>query len=417
VTAEFERRLEAIWRIESPRLIASLARVVRDVGVAEDLAQDAFVTALTTWPNSGIPANPGAWLTTIAKRRAIDRFRNESASQRRQERLERETPMTESIEAEIEMLDQDVGDDMLRLIFIACHPILSREARIALTLRLVGGLTTAEIAHAFLVAEATIAQRIVRAKRTLSEARVPFELPPPSERTQRLSSVLEAIYLIFNEGYSATSGDDVVRPALCEDAVRVGRVLAQLVPDDGEVHGLVALMELQFSRSSARADAQGRPVLLADQDRRRWDRMMIGRGLQALERAQLRGSLGPYAVQAAIAACHARAVTFADTDWSRIAALYDGLAEQLPTPVVRLNRAVAIGMAFGPEAALPLIDELENEPALRAYHLLPAVRGDMLERMKRYTDASAEFERAADLATNERDRLFLRYRATVCRHR
>ncbi len=417
MTPELERRLDAIWRIESPQLIASLARVVRDVGVAEELAQDAFVAAIAQWPQSGIPENPGAWLTTIAKRRAIDRFRRAEVFAAKSEQLARETPLSTSIEAELEHLDQDVGDDMLRLMFIACHPILSREARIALTLRLLGGLTTIEIARAFLAPEPTIAQRIVRAKRTLSEARIPFELPAPHERAARVSSVLEVIYLIFNEGYSATSGDDVVRPELCQDALRLGRVLAHYMPDEGEAHGLVALMELQFSRSSARADAQGRPVLLADQDRRRWDRVLIARGLRALERAQQCGAFRPYTLQAAIAACHARAATFEQTDWKRIAGLYDALVEQVPTPVVRLNRAVAMGMAFGPEAAMPLVDELSDEPALYSYYLLPAVRGDLYERMMRFSDAIMEFERAASLAVNERDQKFLRARAAACRNR
>jgi RNA polymerase sigma factor (sigma-70 family) len=417
MTSDVDRRLEAIWRIESPRLIAALTRVVRDVGIAEELAQDAFVAALTQWPESGIPENPGAWLTTTAKRRAIDRFRRDEVFERKTEQLVRETPLSTSIESELENLDQDVGDDMLRLMFIACHPILSREARVALTLRLLGGLTTIEIARAFLTPESTIAQRIVRAKRTLSEAHIPFELPPPNERGARLSSVLEVIYLIFNEGYSATSGDDVVRPELCQDALRLGRVLAHYMRDDGEVHGLVALIELQFSRSAARADAQGRPVILADQDRRRWDRMLITRGLRALERAQACGAYGPYTLQAGIAACHARAATFDDTDWERIAALYDALVEAVPTPVVRLNRAVAISMAFGPQAAVPLVDELTDEPALRGYYLLPAVRGDLFERLMRYSDAIMEFERAASLAVNERDQKFLLQRAAACRNR
>lgn len=417
MTDTIDRRLDAIWRIESPRLIAALTRVVRDVGVAEELAQDAFVAALTQWPDSGVPENPGAWLMTTAKRRAIDRFRRDEVLLRKTDELTRETPLSTSIETELENLDQDVGDDMLRLMFIACHPILSREARVALTLRLLGGLATIEIARAFLTPEPTIAQRIVRAKRTLSEAHVPFELPPPNEREARLSSVLEVIYLIFNEGYSATTGASVVRTELCQDALRLGRVLAHYMPDEGEAHGLVALMELQSSRSSARADAEGRPVLLADQDRRRWNRLLISRGLHALERAQARGAYGPYTLQAAIAAVHARAATFDDTDWKRIAALYDALAEQVPTPVVRLNRAVAIGMAFGPEAAVPLVDELSNEPALHSYYLLPAVRGDLFERMSRFSDAIMEFERAATLAVNERDQKFLRQRAAACRNR
>ena len=417
MTPEFERRLDAIWRIESPRLIASLARVVRDVGVAEELAQDAFVAAIAQWPDAGVPENPGAWLTTIAKRRAIDRLRRADVYAAKSELLARETPLSTSIEAELEHLDQDVGDDMLRLMFIACHPILSRDARVALTLRLLGGLTTIEIARAFLTPEPTIAQRMVRAKRTLSEARIPFELPPVHERAARVSSVLEVIYLIFNEGYSATSGDDVVRPELCQDALRLGRVLAHYMPDEGEAHGLVALMELQFSRASARADAEGRPVLLADQDRRRWDRVLIARGLRALKRAQQSGAYGPYTLQAAIAARHARARTFEETDWKVIVALYDALVQEIPTPVVRLNRAVAIGMAFGAEAAMPLVDELSNEPALCSYYLLPAVRGDLFERMLRFSDAIMEFERAASLAVNDRDQKFLRERAAACRNR
>lgn len=417
MNADIDRRLEAIWRIESPRLIASLTRVVRDVGIAEELAQDAFVAALTQWPDSGVPENPGAWLMTAAKRRAIDRFRRDEVLERKTEQLVRETPLSTSIESELENLDQDVGDDMLRLMFIAAHPILSRDARVALMLRLLGGLTTIEIARAFLTPEPTIAQRIVRAKRTLSEAHIAFELPPLHERAARVSSVLEVIYLIFNEGYSATTGVDVVRPELCQDALRLGRVLAHYMSNEGEAHGLVALMELQFSRSAARADAEGRPVLLADQDRRRWDRVLIVRGLRALETAQACGAYGPYTLQAAIAACHARAATFEDTDWERIAALYDALAEQLPTAVVRLNRAVAIGMAFGPQAAVPLVDELSNEPALRGYYLLPAVRGDLFERMMRFSDAIMEFERAASLAVNERDQKFLLQRAAACRNR
>lgn len=413
----FERRLEAIWRIESPRLTAALMRVVRDIGLAEDVAQDAFVAALTQWRSEGVPANPGAWLMTTAKRRAIDRLRRDTVFQRKAGELQRETPLQTSIESEIEMLDQDVGDDMLRLMFIAAHPVLSREARIALTLRLVGGLTTAEIARAFLTSEPTIAQRIVRAKRTLTEAHIPFELPPQDDVLARVSTVLEVIYLIFNEGYSATTGAEVVRPPLCEDALRLGRVLAHLVPHNGEVHGLLALMELQFSRAAARAAADGSPVLLSEQNRQLWDRMLIRRGLAELEEARRLGALGAYGLQAAVAACHASAATFAQTDWNRIAALYDALAETVPTPVVRLNRAVALSMAFGPEAALPLLDELESEDALRTYYLLPAVRGDVFERLARYEDAAASFTRAATLAQNERDRRFLENRAVVCRNR
>jgi len=414
---DFERRLDTIWRIESPRLIAALARVTRDLALAEDIAQDAFVTALDRWRNDGVPENPGAWLMTVAKRRAIDRFRREDALREKTGELQRTTALSISIEAEIEMLDQDVGDDMLRLMFIACHPLLSREARIALTLRLVAGLTTAEIARAFLTSEPTIAQRIVRAKRMLAEARIPFELPPPAEQMARLSTVMEVIYLLFNEGYSATTGADVVRTALCEDALRLGRALTHLAPEAGAAHALVALMELQYSRSAARAQTDGTPVLLADQDRSRWNQSSIRRGLRELERAYECGPLGPYGLQAAIAACHARATTFQQTDWRRIAALYDALAEMMPTPVVRLNRAVAMGMAFGPQAALPLIDELEDESALRNYHLLPAVRGDALERMMRYSEAALAFERAASLAKNERDRIFFQHRAAFCRNR
>lgn len=412
-----ERRLDAIWRIESPRLIAALARVVRDVGLAEDAAQDAFVAALTQWPSEGIPANPGAWLMTTAKRRAIDRLRRDAAFEKKAGALQAQAPLSTSIEAELEMLDQSVGDDMLRLLFIACHPVLSREARITLTLRLIGGLTTGEIARAFLSTEPAIAQRIVRAKRTLAAAHVPFELPPKSEMVARVSSVLEVIYLIFNEGYAATSGPDIVRPALCEDALRLGRVLVHLADDNAEAHGLLALMELQFSRAAARADASGDPILLAEQDRRRWDRVLIRRGLASLQRAADFGALGPYGIQAAIAACHARAATFAQTEWDRIAALYDALAQLSPTPVVRLNRAVALGMAFGPEAALPLLDELEHEDAMRAYPLLPAARGDALERLARYEEAADWFSRAANCAQNERDRALFERRAASCRHR
>lgn len=415
--SDFDRRLDTIWRIESPRLIAALARVTRNLALAEDIAQDAFVAALDQWPNDGVPENPGAWLMTIAKRRAIDRFRRDETLREKTSELQRATAISTSIEAEIEMLDQDVGDDMLRLMFIACHPLLPRESRVALTLRLVAGLTTAEIARAFFRSEATMAQRIVRAKRMLAEAGIPFDLPPPPELMARLSPVMEAIYLVFNEGYSATTGAHVVRPSLCEDALRLGRALTHLAPEAGEVHALVSLMELQYSRSAARAEADGAPVLLADQDRSRWNRSSIRRGLWELERAHERGPLGPYGLQAAIAACHARATSFDQTNWHAIAAIYDALAEVMPTPVVQLNRAVAIGMAFGPEAALPLIAELEDEGALREYHLLPAVRGDALERMTRYSDAALAFERAASLAKNERDRIFLERRAALCRNR
>lgn len=408
--------VEAVWRIESPRLIASLARRLRDVGLAEEIAHDACVAALVQWPQSGIPSNPGAWLTTTAKRRAIDLLRRDRRLERRHELLVRDLEMQASGDPFERAFSDDVGDDLLGLMFVACHPVLNAEARVALTLRLLGGLTTSEIARAFLVPESTVAQRIVRAKRTLAEARVPFELPDRAERTARVASVLEAIYLIFNEGYAASAGDDVLRPELCEDALRLGRVLAELVPDESEAHGLLALMELQASRSGARVDAAGDAVLLPDQDRSRWDRMAIARGLSALARAEkLRGAFGPYALQAAIAACHARARTAAETDWPRIAALYDALATLAPSPVVELNRAVAVGMAFGPEAGLALADALHANGALAAYHLLPAVRGDLLEKLGRRSDARTEFERAAAMARNARDRAALLRRAAACR--
>jgi len=408
------RTLEAIWRIESPKLIASLARMVRDVGIAEELAQDAFVSALMQWPQSGIPRNPGAWLMAIAKRRAVDRFRRDKVLERKRAELGRDLEPA-SLDVEIEAFDDDVGDDLLRLLFIACHPVLSVDARVALTLRLLGGLTTVEIARAFLVSEPTIAQRIVRAKRTLSEARVPFEMPDTRERTQRLSSVLEVIYLVFNEGYAATSGDDVMRPALCEDAMRLGRVLAELTPQEPEVHGLVALMELQASRARARIGPSGEPILLLEQDRTKWDHILIRRGLAALERAErLSGAFGPYALQAAIAACHARARVPEATDWQRIAALYDALAELISSPVIELNRAVAIGMAYGPAAGLQLVDRLYAESSLANYHLLPSVRGDLLEKLARYSEAQVEFERAASMTQNVQDRRFLLFRAAKC---
>ena len=382
--------------------------MVRDVGAAEELAQDAFVAALVQWRESGVPPNPGAWLMSVAKRRAIDRFRREKVLERKHEELGREIAAGADVQPDFDAFDDDVGDDLLRLMFMACHPVLSTEARVALTLRLLGGLTTVEIARAFLVPEATIAQRIVRAKRTLSEAHVPFEMPDARERAARLASVLEVLYLIFNEGYSASAGDDVLRPALCEDALRLGRVLAEADAGEPEVHGLVALMELQASRLRARVDATGEPVLLLDQDRGRWDGILIARGLAALERAQrLGGALGPYALQAAIAACHARARTAQETDWQRIAALYDALAQLLRSPVVELNRAVAVGMAFGPAAGLALADALVSEPALAQYYLLPSVRGDLLEKLGRLDEAAAEFERAAALTQNERERRLL----------
>ncbi len=415
--ASIHRSIDAVWRIESARLIAGLARIVRDVGLAEELAQDALVVALERWPETGIPDNPGAWLMATAKHRAIDHLRRNKLLERKHEELGRELiSQQEAAIANFEAArEDDIGDDLLRLIFVACHPVLSTEARVALSLRLLGGLTTQEIARAFLVPEPTIAQRIVRAKRTLTEARVPFEVPRGLERAARLSSVLEVIYLIFNEGYSATSGDDWMRPALCEDALRLGRILATLLPDESEVHGIVALMEIQASRIHARTGPGGEPVLLLDQDRARWDYTLIRRGLAALERAeQLRAPLGPYALQAAIAACHARARTPQETDWSRIAALYDALAQVAPSPVVELNRAVAVAMAFGPAAGLELIEALASEPSLRSYHLLPSVRGDLLFKLGRFTEAQAEFERAAALTRNARERELLLARAQSC---
>ncbi len=397
--------IDAVWRIESPKVIAGIARIVRDVGLAEDFAQDALVAALEQWPRGGIPANPGAWLMTTAKRRAIDHFRRNETQQRKYAEIATE------LEEQDEMPDpEEVSDDLLRLIFIACHPVLSQQARVALTLRLLGGLTTEEIARAFLAPEPTIAQRIVRAKRTLTEARVPFELPGAAERADRLASVLEVIYLIFNEGYAATAGDQWVRPELCEDAVRLGRVLAGLVPNEPEVHGLVALMELQASRLRARIGPGGEAVLLLDQDRARWDHLLIQRGLRSLARAEELGPLGSYALQAAIAACHARAHTADETDWARIAALYDALAQIMPSPVVELNRAVAVSMAFGPAAGLEIVDGLTEEPALNEYHLLPSVRGDLLQKLGRTEEARREFARAAAMTRNERERAVLEAR-------
>jgi len=417
VSTEIHRRIEAVFRIESPRLIAGLARLVRDVGLAEELAQDALVTALEQWPRDGIPDNPGAWLTVAARRQAIDLIRRKALHERKEEELTRE------IEEQLQMsvpdleaeLDDHVGDDLLRLIFTACHPVLPTEQRLALTLRLLGGLNTDEIARAFLVPEPTMAQRIVRAKRTLSEAQVPFEVPRGEDMAQRLASVLEVIYLIFNEGYSATAGDDLMRPALCEDALRLGRVLAGLAPEEPEVHGLVALMEIQASRSGARVDGKGAPVLLMEQDRARWNQLLIRRGLNALRRAEeLGGALGPYALQAAIAACHARARAPAETDWNRIATLYRALGQITPSPVIELNRAVAVAMASGPAAGLAIADALVKEPALKSYHLLPAVRGDLLHKLGRLDEARGEFERAAGLTRNERERALMLERAGKC---
>jgi len=405
------RAIDAVWRIESARLIAGLARMVRDVGLAEDLAQDALVAALEQWPESGVPDNPGAWLMGTAKHQAVDRLRRRKVLERKYEELGREIQI--STEPDLDAaLDDEIGDDLLSLIFTTCHPVLSTEARIALTLRLVGALTTAEIARAFLVPEATVAQRIVRAKRTLAEARVPFEVPTGADRDARLSSVLEVVYAIFNEGYAATAGDDWMRPALCEDALRLGRILARLAPDEPEVHGLVALMEIQASRLRARTGPSGEPILLLDQDRGRWDRILIHRGLAALERAEeLAGALGPYTLQAAIAACHARARTSEETDWERIVALYDALAQITASPVVELNRAVAVAMAFGPAAGLELVDSLVADGSLAGYHLLPSVRGDLLARLDRPDEAREEFARAASLTRNERVRTLLLERA------
>jgi RNA polymerase sigma factor (sigma-70 family) len=409
--------IDAVWRIESARIIAGLTRIVRDVGIAEELAQDALVAALEQWPASGIPDNPGAWLMATAKHRAIDHFRRNKLLERKQQEFGRE------LEAQQEMavpdldsaIDDTVGDDLLRLVFISCHPVLSPEARVALTLRLLGGLTTDEIARAFLVAEPTVAQRIVRAKRTLADAHVPFEIPRKADLAARLASVLEVIYLVFNEGYSATAGDDWMRPALCEEALRLGRILAELAPGEPEVHGLVALMEIQASRSAARVSENGEPILLLDQNRALWDQLLIRRGFAALERAEKLGhSRGPYALQAAIAACHARALTPQETDWPRIVALYEELANLAPSPVVELNRAVAVAMAFGPAAGLELIDTLMSEPSLKAYHLLPSVRGDFLFKLGRFAEAEQEFARAASLTRNARERDLLLDRARLC---
>lgn len=416
--AQIRRAIDAVWRIESAKLIAGLTRMVRDVGLAEDLAQDALVSALEQWPQSGVPNNPGAWLMTAAKRRAIEHHRRNTMLDRKHEMIGHE------IEAERERavpdldaaLDDNVGDDLLRLVFISCHPVLTKEARVALTLRLLGGLTTDEIARAFLISEPTIAQRIVRAKRTLSDARVPFEVPRGDDLQARLSSVLEVVYLIFNEGYSATAGEDLIRPAMCEEALRLGRVLAGLAPGESEVHGLVALMEIQASRTHARVSSTGEPVLLMDQDRGKWDQLLIHRGLAALERAEsLGGVRGPYQLQAAIAACHGRAGVAEATDWARIASLYDELGTVMPSPVIELNRAMALSMAFGPERGLEIVDRLIDKGELKGYHLLPAARGDLLERLGRAKEAAESFEQAAELTRNEKERALLSARAARLR--
>jgi RNA polymerase sigma factor (sigma-70 family) len=410
------RAVEAVWRIESARVVAGLARMVGDVGLAEELAQDALVIALEQWPTSGVPDNPGAWLMATAKHRAIDTLRRQTRYAQKLEALARDPSLTrQADEPDLDAaLDDHIGDDLLRLIFTACHPVLSTEARVALTLRLLGGLSTEEIARAFLAAEPTVAQRIVRAKRTLTSKRVQFELPAPAELADRLASVLEVIYLVFNEGYSATAGEDWMRPALCEEALRLGRILAGLLPEEPEVHGLVALMEIQASRIRARTDATGAPVLLGDQDRRLWDRLLIRRGLEALGRADALGALGPYTLQAEIAACHARALTPEDTDWERIAALYRVLAHVSPSPVVELNRAVAVGMAAGPAKGLELTQPLRRERALKRYPQLPAVRGDLLAKLGRLDEARQEFERAAALTRNQRERAVFLTRAAAC---
>jgi RNA polymerase sigma-70 factor, ECF subfamily len=409
--------IDAVWRIESARLIAGLARMVRDIGLAEEIAQDALVVALERWPQSGVPDNPGAWLMTTAKHRAIDLLRRRKQLERKHEELGHQMDTERDLAAaDLESaIDDDVGDDLLRLVFTSCHPLLSTEARVALTLRVLGGLSTEEIARAFLVPETTIAQRIVRAKRSLAEARVPFEVPRGPDLAARLESVLQVIYLVFNEGYAATAGDDWMRPGLCEDALRLGRIVAELTPQEPEVHGLVALMEIQASRSRARIGKSGEPILLFEQNRALWDRVLIRRGLAALERAEeLGGALGPYALQAAIAACHARAAAPEETDWTRVVALYDALAELAPSPVVELNRAVAVSMARGPAAGLEIVDELVSEPSLAGYHLLSSVRGDLLAKLRRFDEARAELERAAALTRNARERDLLLQRAAAC---
>jgi RNA polymerase sigma factor (sigma-70 family) len=418
VTAtDTHRAIEAIWRIESAKLIAALARIVRDVGLGEELAQDAFVAALKQWPGSGVPENPGAWLMVTAKHRAFDHLRRNKLIESKNNELgrEQEAQQQTAVEEFDARMEEDIGDDLLRLIFTSCHPALSSEARVALTLRLLGGLTTDEIARAFLVPEPTVAQRIVRAKRTLADAQVPFEVPRGADRTVRLESVLEVIYLIFNEGYSATAGDDWMRPGLCEEALRLGRILAELIPNEPEVHGLVALLEIQASRSGARTGPSGEPILLLDQDRARWDHLLIRRGLSALDRAEKLGSpSGTYTLQAEIAACHARARTAAETDWERIADTYGLLARRAPSPIVELNRAVAVSMAHGAAAGLELVDALTSEPSLRGYHLLPSVRGDLLSKLGRPDEARVEFERAASLTRNSRERNLLIQRAAAC---
>jgi RNA polymerase sigma factor (sigma-70 family) len=416
MSSDIHRTIDAVWRVESARLIASLTRIVRDVGLAEDLAQGALLAALEQWPNSGVPDKPGAWLMTTAKHHAIDQIRRNIRLERKQEELGRELEIQHELEVpEFEVdSEEEMGDDLLRLIFIACHPVLSKDARLALTLRLLGGLTTDEIARAFLVPEPTIAQRIVRAKRSLAEAHVPFEVPVGTERAARLSSVLEVIYLIFNEGYSATSGEDWMRPALCEDALRLGRILAELIPNEVEVHGLVALMEIQASRLRARVGPSGEAIPLLEQNRGRWDQLLIRRGFAALLRAEaVGGALGPYRLQAAIAACHAQARAPEETDWERIAALYDALTQLAPSPIVELNRAVAVSMAFGPAAGLEIADALTSDPSLKSYHLLPGVRGDLLTKLGRFSEAHAEFERAASLTRNARERELLLERAAA----
>ena len=415
-SSELRRTIDTLWRMESPRLIASLTRMLRDVGLAEDMAQEALVAALEHWPRDGLPDNPAAWLMTTARRRAIDRLRQRQLHHDRHKALAYELEQADMPAPDSDArLEDDIGDDLLRLLFIACHPVLPTEARVALTLRLLGGLSTDEIARAFLQSEATIAQRIVRAKRLLAKKQVPFEVPRKSQLDERLDSVLEVIYLVFNEGYSATTGDDWMRPALCDEALRLGRQLAGLMPGETEVLGLLALMELQASRTKARMDGRGNPVLLLEQNRARWDHLQIARGLAALERASgLGGAQQPYALQAAIAACHARARQAADTDWVRIAALYAALANVMPSPVVELNRAVAQGMAYGPEAGLALVETLANDPALRDYASLPAVRGDLLQKLGRHEEARAEFERAAGLTLNARTRALMLARALAC---